>query len=680
MAEFKVLNEKKAKKVTFKIMLFLKKFPLLPDYPNKENEILSHIYKYLNLIFYHDLKDKKFNVSISIIYDNKNKKIDIFDNSSFLLQQFYNELKKNITFKGLSDLLELNTYFLKTENINLYHKADIIDAENTTLKEFIENFIDTGNEKIVYDFIHQRLEIVFESIYSFDKLIKDDNHFNQEPDALYNIFSLYLRYKVNFHIYRNQIFQVFNYLKEELELNEDGKIKKVIIKQLVDLNSRFQIEHKTIYLELLDEEAELFNADELEFLKMIIEANPQAITVSSVKFSQGSISKKIVEDNQVFTIIRFSLPVGTKIDKNRTIQINEKYNISYKELENKFSDPVLRLYKDFSMGGMGWNFFSDTFHSKKDKLCTFAFVIPNFYHPDFEFGENGLIDTDFSNKKAITGRDYYPHKELIIQNFLDHFEIISKGIDIEKKDITIDLFSNYVVDYINSESKSLIYRRLYAVTNPDSYSKASDKFIERLTELNLADSFLPLSDLVKQTNLVSDTSLCNFMNSLINIVLKNNIELHSNYKYFWKKDGNSIKPQREPDMQPLIMGQLKTICDYIGIQLSREVESANGEIDFLCSFTYNSKVLKTCIELKNAHSPKYELGLTKQLPEYLKSERTKHGIYLVLWYKGDDFSEPISYVNIEKLREYLDEKRPKGFKTKIIIIDCSKPIVPSKLK
>ena len=108
------------------------------------------------------------------------------------------------------------------------------------------------------------------------------------------------------------------------------------------------------------------------------------------------------------------------------------------------------------------------------------------------------------------------------------------------------------------------------------------------------------------------------MQKLLEIILKGNVELHSNYKYFWtkNKEGENV-PQREPDMQPLIASQLRTICDYMGIQLSREVESANGAIDFHCSYTYNGKLLKTCIELKNAHSPSYELGLTKQLPQFV---------------------------------------------------------------
>jgi hypothetical protein len=413
---------------------------------------------------------------------------------------------------------------------------------------------------------------------------------------------------------------------------------------------------------------------------MEIEANPKGLQIFSFKFAQGSITKDIVDKNDIYTIIRFSLPVSSKNKKNGQILIGDKYLLEYKEIDNKFADPVFRLYKDQSIGGMGWNFFSDTFYSKKNKLCTFAFAIPEFYHPDFEFGENGMIDIDFSNKEALTGRDYYPHKELIIQQLLDCAEIISNDIEIEKKDININMFSSYIVDYVKAGTSSVFYRKLYTITNPDSYAKASDKFIERLTELNLNDSFLPLSELMQQSNIVSDKALSNFLKTLINIVLKNNIELHSNYKYFWKKDGTTIKPQREPEMQPLIMGQLRAICDYMGIQLSREVESANGEIDFLCSFTYNNRVLKTCIELKNAHSPKYELGLTKQLPAYLKSERTKYGLYIVLWYKGDDFSNPKTFDSKDVLQTYLEQKRPKGFKIEVIIVDCSKPVVPSKLK
>ena len=677
---FKNLNSEKAAKTLSSVLQFANNLSIVDNNPNRELIIIDNIYKFFNVIYFQNTKNRKFNAQVTFDTENGQETINIIDRSEIMIHKLYNKLKENITVLGINNLITISNYFLDIKGVDLIHKTNVIDSENNILKEIIENFIDIGNEKLVYDFIHQRLEIVINSISSYDDLIKGDSHFNQEPKALYNIFGLYLGYKVNYHIYRNQIIQVIGYLKEELDLNDDDSIKKILIKKMVNINSRFQIEQKSVYLELLEEEAGLFNKEELEFLKMEIEANPKGMTIFSMKFAQGSITKEIVEKNTIYTIIRFSLPLSSKNKKNGQIRIGDKYLLEYKEIDNKFADPVFRLYKDLSIGGMGWNFFSDTFYSEKNKLCTFAFVIPEFYHPDFEFGENGMIDIDFSNKKALTGRDYYPHKELIIEQLLECTETISNEIVIEKKDININIFSNYIVDYVQAGTSSVLYRKLYTITNPNSYTKASDKFIERLTELNLNDSFLPLSELMQQSNIVSDKALSNFLRSLINIVLKNNIELHSNYKYFWKKDKDSIKPQSEPEMQPLIMGQLRAICDYMGIQISREVESANGEIDFLCSFTYNNHVLKTCIELKNAHSPKYELGLTKQLPAYLKSERTKYGIYLILWYKGDDFSKPTSFDSKEALQTYLEQKRPKGFKVEVIIIDCSKPVVPSKMK
>lgn len=681
MTTFKSLNRAKAGKLLHQVLLFTNSFPIQENTSMKSSLIIDNIYKLLNVILYVETKDSGFNTTGNFRAENgKEENIDIIDRSDIFIQKLFNELKYCSSIFSTTHLVNIANSFLKLNGVSLFHKVHILDAENSLLKEHVENFLEMGSESHIKEFIELRSEIAFDAIYIFEENIKGDTHFNQDINALYNILNLYLGYNINFHIYRNQIFQIYSLLRAEFNTNEDERVKKIFLERLINLNSRFLIEPKAHILELF-EDSGLFEGEEFDFQKMLIESSPMNGNIYNFQYSQGSITEEIVKNNKIVTIIRFSIPFGVKDNKSGIIELNKEFKLEFKGINSKFSDPVYRMYKDLSIGGMSWNFFSDTYNTEKEELCTMALIINDFYHPDFKFNEKGLVNIDFSEKKALTGREYFPHKELIIKSFLEHKDTVLDVLNIEMKDITIDLFSNYVVDYLNLNSNSIVSRKLYTITNPDSFTKASDKFIERLTELNLSDYFMPISELVNDTSIVSDRTLSLFMQKLIEIILKGNIELHSNYKYFWtkNKEGKNI-PQREPDMQPLIASQLRTICDYMGIQLSREVESANGAIDFHCSYTYNGKLLKTCIELKNAHSPSYELGLTKQLPQYLKSERTRSGIYVVLWYKGKDFSEPKKYSETGELKKYLDGKRPNGFKTDVMIIDCSKPIVPSKLK
>ena len=669
-------NPKNISEIIKNVIFYVSRLPIQDVNKNAELEIIEVIRKFYYILYFHDKIDHTYKVNIGFETENGKEEVDLFDRPDIIIQKLFTELKRTLTLRGLQNLINISNNLLITENIDIFNKIAIVDAENIILGEQIDQFIDTGDEKLVKEFVNLRIEV---SLYLIENRIKNDDRFNDNIDIPYNIFSKYLQYKINFYIYRNQIFQAYNYLKDELEKNEGKKIRKVIIQQLVNLNSSFQIERKSICDEILDNESDLFSEDELKFLKMRIDMKPSTGDILQMKIAHGSISKKSVEGKEIFTIIRFSLSFRSRIKSNGYKILKNNDRLDFNPLTNRFSDPILKLYKNIDIGGMGWNFFLDSYAS--ENYCTFAYVIPRFYHPDFTFDEKGdVIETNFSKERAITGREYYPHKELIINSFLDNFEIISEIIEVKKNDIDINLFSNYVVDFLDKKNNSIVYRRLLSITNPDSFTKAKTRFLERLSELNLTDAFLPIRKLVDNTPIITDVVLRNFMCSLIDIILKNGVEEHSVYKYFWREENCEMKPLSEPQTQPLIYSHLKAVCDYVGIQLSREVKTGNGSVDFFSSYTYNSNLLKTCIELKNAHNPDLELGLTKQLVEYLKGERTKYGIFLVLWYKGDDFNKPAKFNNIEELKDYLDEKRPKGYKIEIIIIDCSKPIMPSKLK
>lgn len=118
-----------------------------------------------------------------------------------------------------------------------------------------------------------------------------------------------------------------------------------------------------------------------------------------------------------------------------------------------------------------------------------------------------------------------------------------------------------------------------------------------------------------------------------------------------------------------------------GIRVSREPRMANGAVDFFCSFTTKrNDVLKVCIEVKNAHGAGLESGISKQLPAYMDAERTRHGIYLVLWYKGTDWPEPDKFDSIDEMMASLEAMKPKdGYRIDVMTVNCTKPIPPSKM-
>ena len=657
---------------------------LLSEYLDKnpvlEKEIIFLLNEFMALIHY-KIKNDDFEFGLFFKPEEEEDEIiNLLERSDIIFQQCLSKLTSEVSLSGLFQLISLSNDFIQDEYVPIKHKINLIDVENNKLKDKISVFLEAEGANESFRFIESRFNLISDLIFNYKEVVVNNKDFNQDPLVLNRGYNIYLNYYSNYFIQQNQIFQLLSFLKQQLEKFESSEVHKILINKLIEINSSFLIEPKEYYEELIEEHSGLFEKEELEFLSMQLNSNPKGIEMLRVQYTQGKLLSKSVANKEIISLIRFTIPFAVTNFKNGAFMIGNN-RVEFSEVKNVFKDPIFQLFRNMSIGGMNWSFFSDGWHSEDEKLTTINFMIPEFYHPDFNFKENQIEELDFEEKKALMGRDYFPQKEMIVKTLLDNYDHLSKWISIPKDKIDINIFSNFLVDYYNIKKQGIEYRRLYALTNPGSYSSISNRFIERLNELNLSDAYISITELANKTELVSDKSLYNFLKSLIKIVVKNNIELHSNYKYFWKKNSqDKLVPQTEPEMQPLILSQLKVLCDYMGIQISREVETGNGKVDFVCSASFQGKLIKTCIELKNAHKDNLESGLTRQLPEYLKSERTKYGIYLILWYKGDYFDFPRKYSSEMELEESLQTIKPIEFKTDSIIINCNKPKAPSKLK
>jgi hypothetical protein len=345
------------------------------------------------------------------------------------------------------------------------------------------------------------------------------------------------------------------------------------------------------------------------------------------------------------TLIRFSIPSACCNTDQQVINIDERLEIVLSPVAAFWADPMFKIMSGWNIANMGWSHYCDVEPEEGRNYTHVLIAIRELYIPDVELNETGYTNIDFSEKEALIGRTYYPHKEFVVRTLLANLTALQKHIEIDKKDININMFSNYFVQHIDETTGENIHHKLYAVTNPDSYSKTLTRFIERLNSVNLDDAFIDIRELILATKIETEKSLKEFVYRCVDLFVKHNIENHGGYKYLWKNDKSGKQvPCREPESQPYIFSHLRAIFDFMGIQISREVESSNGEIDFLVSFTNSqNKLLKLCVELKLAHAENVEKGLIKQLPAYLRGERCKHGIYLVLWYKCESFERPEKY-------------------------------------
>lgn len=112
---------------------------------------------------------------------------------------------------------------------------------------------------------------------------------------------------------------------------------------------------------------------------------------------------------------------------------------------------------------------------------------------------------------------------------------------------------------------------------------------------------------------------------------KDFVELRSGYKLLW--NDTKTTPRSEEDVQLLFKGILDEHCRANNIDFSREVNQGMGPIDFRFSCGYVNRVL---LEAKLARNTRFWNGLKKQLPQYMKVDSCRKGIFLVVVYTDKD--------------------------------------------
>ncbi len=172
--------------------------------------------------------------------------------------------------------------------------------------------------------------------------------------------------------------------------------------------------------------------------------------------------------------------------------------------------------------------------------------------------------------------------------------------------------------------------------------------------------------------------------------LKHYIEDRRWIESFWdderelEMDGKKIKmlaiPKKEPKIQPTLHVFFEHRCRIKGIHVSRETDEGIGNLDFNFAFTTKTGIpINVCAEFKLAHNTQLEHGITKQLPLYLKANRSTSGMFLVMWFKDEEkkfFNKPIDK-NKSQMIEFLKEKieavkHAEEINLESVLIDASK--------
>jgi len=319
------------------------------------------------------------------------------------------------------------------------------------------------------------------------------------------------------------------------------------------------------------------------------------------------------------------------------------------EVESEQDDPLLRAAKSSpplsgttaELGNLPYEAYTD--HRGEYPYTLAKVVILNHYPECLNVTENGLPNIDYE-RSQITGVELHEDKVLFLQILQYLFKnLIYCGT--QSKIIRYEQVS-YFNEIVFHKNKSVGISIIHAFTAPSAYQDAYKYHILGNQNSEFDDSIQAL-----ETKSISDeASLQSVILDVIDNVIRHWIEDRRLTEPFWdaKRVHNNTtvptSPKTETNIQPTLLVLLDEALKHFGVHVYREPHVGAGELDYACCYTLpNNQRISIPVEFKLAHHSRFFDGLSKQLPQYMKSLRTTHGVFLALWFKdpkGEFFSLP----------------------------------------
>jgi hypothetical protein len=602
-------------------------------------------------------------------------KLDITAISNTLLRDIASDLKKVIDIEHFEMLFDLFTAAIEDGSLDVEYKLVVLDTENVNLHKEYDYFLKLLPETKSLEGLKIRKSFVLEMIGSPPPDIPEENR-----SALFNLHHFYVKSIARILISKNRFSEVLQYLYEELDGTKESAIITNTIFDIIAYNKLLVLERQETIQEKIDEVYPLIEDNKKEQIAEAMRFSLSQIELKDLAVELVEYDFTNVERKHIRTLISFVVP--KKMEGTQSlVKIDDSIHVGFYKVTNPFDDPIFRYLDESQLNftnGIPLSILSDVFPDVQNRTVI-TFIFEEFYHPDFEIIDDKISHFDFEEKEAQLGRKYFPHKERIIGLLRDMYSTRPNDFpfEIQKQEININFVSNYLVNYVDEKNES-IFHKVYFVTNLDSFMKVKTRYLDQISALNLDDKYADIRTVLFDTYISTPKSLCSVIYRFMGLVLKRPLESGGTHKRLWHKAFS--QPVSEPEAQPLIHSLLSPILAGRGIQISREVVSANGSLDFHCSYTKEDKLMKVCIELKNAHHSNLIHGLTHQLPAYMDAEGTKDGIFLVLWYKGPSFAKPAKYRTVNDLHTFLEKNIPADYRIRVMIVNCAEKIPPSELR
>lgn len=170
-----------------------------------------------------------------------------------------------------------------------------------------------------------------------------------------------------------------------------------------------------------------------------------------------------------------------------------------------------------------------------------------------------------------------------------------------------------------------------------------------------------------RNNIDTKLKLLEVVNELINH-FKHLVENNGLWKEFWTEDD---KPRKEKACQRLLFAVASSYCKANDLDISPEVDSGNGPVDFKIS---QGAAFKVIVEIKLSTNSNVVHGYEKQLEIYKNAEQSDEGIFILIdiGSMGNKFK-----LIQDKRRSFVSAH---GKASEIIVIDANPKDSASKRK
>lgn len=592
---------------------------------------------------------------------------------------------------GLCALLTTLNGCIQDPAIHPRVKLNILNVENSLLRQSVVTDLPAEEQSLGRKFCIVRRALVLDVIGNPLRYFRVEDVATNES-ILLSLYNLYVDTERDLYFRLGQHASVMPFFDEVLTATRQRKeILSGVFRSAITANHRATLITAEAMREKLDLYREWLDSDQMEQLDRMIEYGGVQNDIRSVTIQLANATFRGTNPQEIYTVIQFVLPLklredGSEVKRDAILPGGDRFEVVFRRIKSIYEDPTMTYLANIGgekIGGLPSSFLSDLNPAPRSESTLVFIKVDRCLALDFDVTADGIVmEKPFEDEKALRGGEYFPHKELLVNVLRTLYREAPDQFPIKcgLEDLYIDAFSNFIVDYrLKGVGNIVVHHKSYLMTSRDAFLRACIRYSDKVGELYRRDNGVSTKALVENFVIRTNESLRDFVYKALELTVKGYVEQQSCWAFLW--EGGTKNPKPEIDVHPLVNSYLKTVLEMKGIRVSREVRTANGAVDFFCSMTTKrDDVLKVCIEVKNAHSPGLESGISKQLPAYMDAEQTRHGIYLVLWYKGPDWPKPKEFGSVEEVSAKLETLRPEGdYYIDLTVVNCVKPVPPSKV-